>query len=108
MTTLNGSILVDGISTGVFVSVHPEDLPALLMSLGHATESRVSERADLRLWCQDSGWVRTTLIVPPQAPEHSSAFGIITSPPAHVPHQGLEPRLALLETRLRWMQQRTR
>lgn len=88
------------VGAGVLVAVHPEDLPGLLVGVGHAVESGISARMNLRLWHKDKGWAPTNVVVSPLDPGEPFPFGFVATRAEHPPADDLETRLALLEMRL--------
>jgi len=88
------------VGAGVLVAVHPEDLSALLFGVGHAVESGMSARLDLRLWHKSDGWAPTKVVVSPLDPGEPFPFGFVATRAEHPPSEDLETRLAALEMRL--------
>lgn len=88
------------LGAGVLVAVHPEDLSGLLVGVGHAVESGVSARLNLRLWHKTQGWAPTKVVVSPLDPGDPFPFGFVATRAELPAHEDLEARLALLEMRL--------
>ena len=88
------------VGAGVFVAVHPEDLPDLLVGVGHAVESGMAARLDVRLWHKSKGWAPTKVVVSPLDPGEPFPFGFVATRSEHPPTEDLEARLAALEMRL--------
>ncbi len=88
------------VGAGVLVAVHPEDLAGLLVGVGHAVESGMSARLDLRLWHKDTGWAPTKVVVSPLDPGEPFPFGFVATRAELPPAEDLETRLAVLEMRM--------
>ncbi|HZU79729.1 MAG TPA: LuxR C-terminal-related transcriptional regulator, partial [Acidimicrobiales bacterium] len=83
------------------VAVHPEDIPLLFVTVGHAAQSRSTATLLLRLWHKERGWSRSTVIISPLAPDEPFPFGFVATEDRSVTSDPSGRRLMALEGRLR-------
>lgn len=86
---------------GVLVAVHRDDLPALLIALGHAIERHEGTALQLRLWHKEAGWAAAQVLISPLSPGSPFPFGFVVVPPDDPAAGELESRLLTLEMGMR-------
>ena len=86
---------------GVLVAVHRDDLPVLLIALGHAIERQEGTSLRLRLWHKQEGWAPAQVLISPLSPGSPFPFGFVIAPPDDTASSELESRLLSLEVRMR-------